>query len=336
LRLNDTASATAVAEQPEIDGSGRGKPVLVTGASGLVGRATCAALSARGWKLRALIRDPAKAAARLAHLDVEFRVGDIRDASSLDRALEGAGTVIHLAAIAIERKGESYESTNTNATLKLVDAATRAGATRFVHMSQNGAASGSPYSFLRSKGLAEDTVTASTLEWTVLRPSVIFGPADEFVNVLARLALLSPLVFPLPDGGKACFQPIAVSDVASAVAAVLEKKASIRQSYALGGPEPLSLKEMAERILDAIEVRRVLVPVPVAILRPVVAVLQRVLPNPPVTSSLLDLLAVDNTVADNAIETELGVSPTRFDSTSLAYLRRITRREALTSLFRQH
>lgn len=333
-RLDKLGTATVVAEQPAPEGEALKKPVLVTGAAGLVGQATCAELARRGWKIRALVRDPAKSAARLAHLHVEFRVGDIRDPASLDRALEGAGTVVHLAAIAIERKGESYTSTNTDATRNLVEASIRAGVTRFVHMSQNGASSSSPYAFLRSKGIAQDIVTSSPLEWTVIKPSVIFGPADEFVNVLARLSLLSPLIFPLPGGGKAGFQPIAVSDVASAIASVLEKKSSVRQSYAIGGPEPLSLREMSERILAAVELRRILVPVPVAVLRPLVALLQRVLPNPPVTSSLLDLLAVDNTVSENAIE-DLGIVPVRFDPVSLAYLKRISRREALGSLFRR-
>ncbi len=263
---------------------------------------------------------------------MEFLPGDIRDRASLDRALEGAGTVIHLAAIAIEREGESYTAVNTEATRNLVEASARAGATRFIHMSQNGAQSSSPYAFLRSKGVAEDIVTGSTLEWTVLKPSVIFGPADEFVNVLARLALLSPLVFPLPGGGTARFQPVAVADVARCVAAVLEKRSSVRQCYAIGGPEPLSLREMSERILAALELRRILIPVPVPVLRPIVAVLQRILPNPPVTSSLLDLLALDNTVPDNAIE-DLGIVPGRFDASSLSYLKRITRKEALASLF---
>ncbi|MBA2688791.1 MAG: complex I NDUFA9 subunit family protein [Gemmatimonadaceae bacterium] len=310
--------------------------MLITGAAGLVGQATCAELAKRGWKVHALVRDPEKSASRLAHLHVEFRVGDIRDPVSLDRALVGVGTVVHLAAIAIERKGESYTSTNTDATRNVIDAAIRAGATRLVHMSQNGASSTSPYVFLRSKGIAQDIVTSSSLEWTVIRPSVIFGPADEFVNVLARLALLSPMVFPLPGGGTARFQPIAVGDVAKAVAAILEKKSAVRQSYAIGGPEPLSLRDMSHRILAAMQIKRILVPLPVSLLRPVVAVLQRLLPNPPVTSSLLDLLAVDNTVPENAIESELGITPLRFDSESLGYLKRITRMEALGSLFRRH
>ena len=332
--LENPGPATAVAEQPVPEGAALRKPVLVTGASGLVGQATCAELARRGWKIRALVRDPAKAAARLAHIHVEFRVGDIRDPASLAAAMEGAGAVIHLAAIAIEKKGESYTATNSDATRNLVEAASRAGARRFIHMSQNGASSASPYAFLRSKGIAEDTVTASGLGWTVLAPSVIFGPADEFVNVLARIALLSPLVFPLPGGGKARFQPVAVEDVAKAVAVVLDRKSAVHQRYPIGGPEPLSLREMSERILKAMGLRRSLIPLPVSLLRPVVAILQRVLPNPPVTSSLLDLLAVDNTVANNAIEAELGISPKPFDQRSLSYLKRISRKEALGSLFR--
>lgn len=332
-RLDSADFATAVAEQPEREGEAPKKPVLVTGAAGLVGQATCAELARRGWTIRALVRDPAKAAARLADIPVEFHVGDIRDPASLEPAMDGAEAVVHLAAIAIERRGESYLSTNTEATRNLVETAKRARVRRFIHMSQNGASSTSPHPFLRSKGAAQDIVTSSDLEWTILRPSVIFGPADEFVNVLARLAVLSPLIFPLPGGGRARFQPVAVEDVAKAVAAVLEKQFSVGKQYALGGPQPLSLREMSGRILAAMHIRRTLVSLPLALLRPAVAVMQRVLPNPPVTSSLLRLLAVDNTVPENAIEFELGVSPRRFDTGSLSYLRRITRKDALRSLF---
>lgn len=263
-------------------------------------------------------------------------MGDIRNRQSLDAALEGAGTVIHLAAIAIERKGESYESTNAESTGILLDAARNAGVKRFVHMSQNGASSSSEYAFLRSKGKAEDLVTASGLEWTVIRPSVIFGQSDEFVNVLARLALLSPVVFPLPGGGSSRFQPVAVEDVAAAIAKVMESRSTIHHSYSIGGPEQLSLRDMTVRILKVMEIRRVLIPVPVAVLRPAVALMQRLLPNPPVTSGLLDLLALDNTVPANSLESDFGITPRRFDDTSLSYLRRITRREALSSLFRKH
>lgn len=325
--------ATAVAEQPQPLSADRKKPVLVTGAAGLVGIHTCRELSKKGWQVRALIRDPAKAAMALGQLPVEFRVGDVRDASTLRSSLSGCGAVIHLAAIAIERKGESYRESNTAATERLISAARAESVQRVIFMSQNGADSRSPYPFLHSKGVAQDSIKTSGLNWTILRPSVIFGPEDQFVNVLGRLIKLTPKVFPLPGGGSARFQPIAVDDVARVIRLSLEKKETVHQSYDLGGAIPLTLLQMTERILTAMGTQRRIVAVPVKALRPLVALAQRLLPNPPVTPSLLDLLSLDNTVANNALTEQFKVVPIPFAADELQYLRRITVRNALRSLF---
>jgi len=199
-------------------------------------------------------------------------------------------------------------------------------------MSQNFAASSSPHRFLRSKGVAEDAVRASGVEWTVLRPSVIFGPEDEFVNVLARLVRLSPFVYPLPGGGAARFQPVAVDDVARAIATALADTDTIRQAYPLGGPAQLTLRRMVERVLIAMDASRLLVRVPTALLRPLIALAQRLLPNPPVTTELLDLLAVDNVVEGNALRDTFGIVPTPFAPEELSYLKDITARDALRAL----
>jgi NADH dehydrogenase len=241
--------------------------------------------------------------------------------------------VVHLAAIAIERKGESYAESNTAATERLISAARAESVQRLIFMSQNGADSRSPFPFLHSKGVAQDSVKTSGLRWTILRPSVIFGPEDQFVNVLGRLIRLTPKVFPLPGGGTARFQPIAVDDVARVIRMSLEKKGTVNQVYDLGGAVPLTLRQMTERILTAMGTHRTLVPVPVKLLRPLVALAQRLLPNPPVTSSLLDLLALDNTVAHNALTEYFKVVPIPFAADELQYLRRITARNALRSLF---
>ena len=325
--------ATAVAEQPLPLSADKKKPVLVTGAAGLVGIHTCRELTKNGWQVRALIRDPARAAMALGQLPVEFRVGDARDATTLRSSLSGCGAVVHLAAIAIEKKGESYRESNTAATERLISAARAENVQRIIFMSQNGADSRSPYPFLRSKGVAQDSVKTSGLRWTILRPSVIFGPEDQFVNVLGRLIRLTPKIFPLPNGGKARFQPIAADDVARVVRLCLEKKESVGQVYELGGAVPLTLREMTERILIAMGTGRMLIPVSVKVLRPIVALAQRVLPNPPVTSSLLDLLALDNTVAKNALTENFKIVPVPFAGDELQYLRRITARNALRSLF---
>ena len=331
--------AEALAEHPEEQPDPepipqtRATPVLVTGASGLVGTHTCRELARRGWKIRALVRNPEKAAGRLAGLPVEIVTADLRDRDAVSAVLAGVAAVVHLAAIAIERRGQSYEDVNTAATSTLLDVAQHAGVERFVHMSQNGASSDSPSRFLRSKGVAEDRVRASALEWTVLRPSVIVGPEDEFVNVLARLVRLTPIVFPLPGGGQARFQPIAVRDVAQAICVSLGRRETIGGVYAIGGPAPLTLRQMVERVLVAMHEHRVLIDVPVGILRPLVALAARVLPNPPVTPALLDLLDVDNAVSDNAITRTFGITPTPFAPEELRYLGAITAREALRSLF---
>jgi uncharacterized protein YbjT (DUF2867 family) len=326
-------SATAVAEQPQTLSADKKKPVLVTGATGLVGIHTCRELTKNGWQIRALIRDPAKAALALGQLPVEFRVGDVRDASALRGSLNGCGAVVHLAAIAIEKKTEKYVETNTAATERLISAARAENVERIVFMSQNGADSRSKHPFLHSKGVAQDSIRTSGLQWTVLRPSVIFGPEDEFVNVLGRLIRLSPRFFPLPNGGAARFQPIAVDDVARVVRLSLEKKETVRQSYDLGGPAALSLRDMTERILVAMGTTRTLVSVPIKVLRPIVSVMQRVLPNPPVTTGLLELLSLDNTVSGNALKEVFRVSPIPFAGDELGYLRRITVKKAFKSLF---
>ena len=325
--------ATAVAEQPQPHSVSKKKPVLVTGAAGLVGIHTCRELSKNGWQVRALIRDPAKAAMALGQLPVEFRVGDVRDATALRSSLSGCGAVVHLAAIAIERKGDTYAESNTAATERLISAARAESVDRLIFMSQNGADSRSPYPFLHSKGVAQDSVKTSGLRWTILRPSVIFGPEDQFVNVLGRLIRLTPKIFPLPGGGKARFQPISADDVARVVRLSLEKKETVNQTFDLGGAVPLTLRQMTERILTAMNTNRKLVPVPIKMLRPLVAVAQRLLPNPPVTSSLLDLLALDNTVANNALTEYFKVVPIPFAADELQYLRRITAKNAFRSLF---
>ena len=328
----DIESGTAVAEQPQPERLSRDLTVVVTGASGLVGTHLCRQLVEAGWKVRGIVRDSATAAARLGDLRLEIREGDIRDVEAMRSALADAGALVHLAAIAIEKPGESYEATNTDATSVVLGAARAAGVQRVIYMSQNGASSSSPYRFLRSKGVAEDMVVNSQLQWTVLKPSVIFGPEDEFVNVLARLVRLSPVVFPLPGGGVARFQPIAVDDVARAVLRSLDDPTTVHKTLKVGGSTPLTLREMTERILVAMNTSRILATMPISALRPIIAVAEKILPRPPVTTGLLELLEMDNVVPENDLTTKLGIEPIPFAPEELLYLRQITFSSALRSL----
>ena len=326
----------AVADQPlplKDEQAGRGRRVVVTGAAGFVGAHTCRRLAADGWHVLALVRNAAKAAERLAHLPVEIRVGDIMDEPYLRSSMDGATAVVHLAAVAIERDGDTYDSANIQATDTVLESARAAGVDRFVHMSQNGADSASPYRFLRSKGVAQNIVTSSSLGWTVLRPSVIFGAEDEFTNALGRLIRITPLVLPLPGYGSALFQPIAVDDVAAVVAKCLADDSTRRNCFALGGSTQLTLKQVAERILTAMHATRRVIGLPTAVVRPFVAAMWHLVPRPPVTTELLDLLALDNTVPDNAVMTTFQLTPAPFAPEELLYLNRITAADALRSFF---
>lgn len=332
-QLEQTAVRAAEQPAPQASTDARRRVVLVTGATGLVGSHTCRELARRGWTIRAIVRSPTKADERLAGIPLQTVLGDLRSSDTVRAAVRGVDAIVHLAAIAIERRDESYEDVNTGVTIALVEAARAEGVRRFVHMSQNGASSASPYRFLRSKGAAQDAVQASDLEWTVLRPSVIFGPEDEFVTVLARLVRLSPVVYPLPGGGTARFQPVFVDDVARVIATALERADSVRLTYPMGGPAALTLRQMIERVLLAMHTQRVLIPAPVFVLRPVIAAAQCVLPRPPVTTSLLDLLAMDNTVSDAGVWSTFRLVPVPFAPEELTYLRTITAREAWRSLW---
>lgn len=296
--------------------------ILVTGAAGYLGNLTVKKLAAMGRPVRAMVRNPEKAKIRLKDVadKIEIVQGDVTDRESLKPLMKDVTAVIHYVAIAMEKGGQTYEEVNYQGTVNMVDAATDAGVTRFINMSQNGAKSDLPYRFLASKGRAQEYVVQSDLQWTAMRPSAIFGPQDEFFNTFARLLKVTPIVFPLIGGGKAKFQPVSSSDVVEAVVRSLDDDSTIGKELELGGPEVLTLGEIEKRIIDAMDTWRLLVPAPVFLLRPAVVVMENVLPGSPVSTSLLELLAVENTVEDNALVNHFGMEPIPFSGEHLQYL----------------
>lgn len=310
--------------------------ILVTGANGFMGNTIVKKLVAQGKPVRAMVRDAEKTKKRLSDVSdkIEIVQGDVRDREGIKKLFEGVSAVIHLVAVAIEKGDATYEAVNTQGTINVVDAAVEAGVPRFINMSQNGASSKLPYRFLKSKGMAQDYVAAHAANWTALRPSAVFGPQDEFFNTFARLLKVTPLVFPLVGGGKAQFQPVSVFDVAEAAVRSLDNEKTIGKELELGGPEVLTLGEIEKRVMEAVGAKRLMIPAPVPLLRPAVWLMERVLPGSPVTSSLLDLLAVPNIVADNALVSTFQMQPTPFSGNHLNYLRDNTLGGTLAKFFR--
>jgi uncharacterized protein YbjT (DUF2867 family) len=311
--------------------------ILVTGASGYVGNNLVRRLVEAGQPVRALVHNRAKAETRLSDLSdrIEIAEGDVTRPETLAPAMDGVTSVMHLVAVAIEHGDLTYERVNFQGTVNVVDAAKAAGVRRLIYMGQNGSNSALPYPFLASKGKAQEAVAASGLDWTALRPSVIWGPQDEFANIQARLIKLTPLLFPIVGDGQARFQPVWVGDVVEATVRCLDDERTIGQVYALGGPEVLTYAEIVWRVLKALGARRLTVNVPVPLLRPVVKLMEIALPNPPVTTSLLSVLKVDNTTPDNALPTVFDITPRPFTPENLAYMRQFSALGSLKRLWGQ-
>lgn len=297
--------------------------IVVTGGSGYVGSHIVKRLVEMDRPSRALVRSRrwAEKEGRLAGLSIDLAEADVTRPASLAPAFEGATAVIHTVAIAIEKGGRTYEEVNYQGTVNVVEAARAAGVRRFINLSQLGADSKLPYRFLASKGKAQEYVAASDLDWTAFRPSVIWGPEDEFANTFARLVPFSPIIFPIVDR-HAKFQPVWVEDVVTCIVKALDDPETIGKEYEIGGPEVLTLEEIERRTLQAVGARRLLVPFPRPLLEFVVMLMEILLPAPPVTRSLLELLAVNNVTTNNAIG-QFVVEPRPFTVENIApYMRR--------------
>src|SRR5438067_5380494 len=216
--------------------------ILVTGASGYVGNNLVRRLVQLGKPVRAMVGHPQKALTRLADIQAKIEIvkGDVTRPETLFEWVQGVDTVIHLVAIPIEKGDRTYTRINTQGTINVVDAAKTAGVRRFINMCQNGASAESPSPFLRSKGIAQEYVAQSGLDWTAMRPSVIWGPQDEFANIIARLIKITPIVYPIVGDGQATFQRLYGGDVVEAIVRSLDYLTTIGQEYELGGPEVLT------------------------------------------------------------------------------------------------
>jgi uncharacterized protein YbjT (DUF2867 family) len=236
--------------------------ILLTGATGTVGSALLRRLTARPEPVRCLVRDPRGLGDQ--RVRVQIALGDLANPASFRNALRGVDTVLHLGASSRDQSRGSIEELTAVATLRLVRAAERSGARRFVFFSAMGASQHARTRFFRAKALAQRAVEASSLETTTLCPSIMYSPGDRWLTLLERASWL-PCV-PMSGSGRSLYQPIWAEDVADCVLAALDGPRGA-DTYELAGPESLSYDAIVRTVLRSIGRRRPLVHVPLPVVR---------------------------------------------------------------------
>ncbi len=296
----------------------------VFGGSGFIGRYVVQKLAQQGWQVRVAVRRPDAA----LFLKTSGGIGqvtpiavNIRDERSVRAAVDGADTVVNLVGILHQSGAQTFAAVQAAGAGRVAAAARAAGVKQLVHLSAIGADANSASTYARTKAEGEAAVRRGFPEAIILRPSIVFGPEDDFFNRFARMALVSP-VLPLVGGGTTKFQPVYVVDVAAAVMRALEDAGSAGKTYELGGPQVYSFRDLLEIMLRAIGRRRCLVGLPFGLATLQAALLQ-LLPNPILTVDQVRLLRHDNVVGATALTfRDLGIMPTGLDLVLPTYLDR--------------
>ena len=309
----------------------------VFGGSGFLGRHIVRALAREGWRIRVAVRRP-DLAGFLRPLGVvgqiELVQANLRYPDSIAAALEGANAVVNAAGIQRQSGRQTYDAVHVAGAGAIARAAAAAGIGTLVHVSGVGADARSPNPYIASKGRGESAVREASPTAVILRPSVIFGPEDDFLNRFGALARILPAL-PLFGGGATKLQPVFVGDVALATLAVIDDASAAGRAYELGGPDVLTLREVAALTLRVVERRRALVPLPFALARLVAwwteiasTVSLGAFPAALTTTrDQVELLRHDNVVSAAAISEgrtlrELGISAQGIEAVAPSYLYR--------------
>jgi uncharacterized protein YbjT (DUF2867 family) len=300
----------------------RNKAITIFGGSGFVGRHLVRRLAKLGATIRVPTRHPERANFLKPMGDVGqivLETWDLGAPQVLERLIGESTYVVNLIGILAARRRGEFEAVQGRLPGLIGTAAREAGAARLVHVSAIGADRNSSSAYARSKAEGEEAARAAFPESVVVRPSVIFGPEDEFFNRFARMAMISPAL-PLIGGGRTRFQPVYVGDVADAIVAALREDGAAGRTYELGGPKVYSFRELMELTLRFLNRRRALVGLPYGLAALQARFLQ-LLPEPPLTVDQVELLKRDNVVAPGALTLrDLGVEPTPLEVVVPAYL----------------
>ncbi|TKX59500.1 complex I NDUFA9 subunit family protein [Halorubrum sp. SS7] len=276
--------------------------VLVAGGTGFIGSYLCRSLADDGHAVTALSRSPEEAPEGATGVS-----GDVTDYDSIASAVEGHDAVVNLVALSplFEPDGGNrmHDRIHRGGTENLVRAAEDGGVDGFVQLSALGADPNGDTAYIRAKGEAEGIVRDSDLDWTIFRPSVVFGEGGEFVSFTKRLkGMFAPGVplYPLPGGGKTRFQPIHVEDLVPMIAAAVTDDEHAGETYEIGGPEVLTLRQVTDLVYEAERKGVTIVPLPMPLAKVGLSVLGAV-PGFPMGPDQYRSLKFDNTTADNDV-----------------------------------
>ncbi|MEX0644946.1 MAG: complex I NDUFA9 subunit family protein, partial [Parvularculaceae bacterium] len=319
---------------------------VVFGGSGFIGRNVVRELAKRGWRVRVAVRRP-HLALFLRPMGVVGQIqlaqANIRYRPSVAEALKGADAVVNLVGILRQSGAQRFRSVQTAGARMIADLAAQAGAERLVHISSIGADAKGESLYARTKGEGEIAVREAFRKATIMRPSIVVGPEDDFFNKFASMALMTPAL-PLIGGGATRFQPVYVDDIADAICEALVRPEAPGRTYELGGPTIYTFKELLELMLATIGRKRVLVPVPFA-LAPLVGLAGEAFGwfpffEPPITRDQIKMLKCDNIVgasgeAGIGVIGDLGINPASIESILPTYMVRFRKHGQFAELTMQ-
>ena len=300
--------------------------MLVTGATGYLGRRVVKALRSHDHQVRCLVHIPGREAV-FNDPDLDIHYGNVTDPLALRAAIYDVDALIHMVAIIREGKGATFESINHQGTKNVAAAAVQAGTKHYVQVSAIGAQDNPSFPYLRSKWMGEQAVQACGIPYTLLRPSIIFGEGDEFTNALAGLVRAFPIV-PIAGTGTNLLQPIAVDDVVECILATVGNEAYMGRTVEIGGPDHLSYSDIVQTVARTMGRKRALMPVPLPVMLGLMRVMEAILPSPPVTTEELRMVVLPNTTDLDSVSHHFGFEPRHFEG-NIEFINSITLWEGL-------
>jgi len=287
--------------------------ILLTGATGFVGGNLLKEMLKQGLKVRCLVRNPSKAEAiRQSH--VEIVKGDVTDKDSIAKALEDGKVEaeVHLVGILAETKNTTFKAIHTQGTRNLVETCKAKGIKRFVHISALGTRENARSEYHKTKWEAEEIIRSSGLEYTIFRPSVMFGKEDKFVNLFAGIIKISPFIM-IPGNGQNKMQPVSVKNLVSAMTIAVKDPQHIHKVYEIAGPEKLTFDQIIDTICRVMGKTRLKIHIPMPLMRPGALIAECIFPKPPITRDQLLMLEEDNVTENNALESVFNIKPVGFE-----------------------